>query len=140
MTVINTGLVEKGIRREYDERFAQADANGYTLVDVFTDAGISGKRADNRPGLLAALDAVCKARDTALVIYSLSRLARSTMDAIAIAERLVDFYGLDMILAVGYRVQSPRGTRTRRDDRQQRAAVPHAGRDPRRLAAQAPVG
>jgi phage major head subunit gpT-like protein len=27
MAVINTGLVEKGIRREYDERFAQADAN-----------------------------------------------------------------------------------------------------------------
>jgi DNA invertase Pin-like site-specific DNA recombinase len=75
---------------------AWCDANGYTLVGVFTDAGISGKRADNRPGLLAALDAVCNARDTALVVYSLSRLARSTKDAIGIAEQL-DKAGCDLV-------------------------------------------
>ncbi len=66
---------------------AWCDANGYTLADTFTDAGISGKRADNRPGLRRALDAACKKR-AALVVYSLSRLARSTKDAIEIAERL----------------------------------------------------
>ena len=64
-------------------------ANGYDLAgaDVFTDAGISGKRADNRPGLQAALSAACKTH-AALVVYSLSRLARSTRDAIEIADRL----------------------------------------------------
>ena len=62
------------------------DANGYSLAETFTDAGISGKRADNRPGLRRALDAACKQR-AALVVYSLSRLARSTRDAIEIAER-----------------------------------------------------
>ena len=66
---------------------AWCDANGYSLADVFTDAGISGKRQDNRPGLRKALDAACKQR-AALVVYSLSRLARSTRDAIEIASRV----------------------------------------------------
>ncbi len=62
---------------------------------MFTDAGISGKRQDNRPGLRKALDAACKQR-AALVVYSLSRLARSTRDAIEIAERL-DRAGADLV-------------------------------------------
>ena len=39
---------------------AWAEANGYRLADSFTDAGLSGKRADNRPGLQAALANVCR--------------------------------------------------------------------------------
>ena len=59
-------------------------------ADLFTDAGLSGGRADNRPGLQAALDRVCCTGDErrVLVVYSLSRLARSTKDAISIGERL----------------------------------------------------
>ncbi len=38
----------------------------------------------------------CKVRGTAMVVYSLSRLARSTKDAIAIAERL-DRAGADLV-------------------------------------------
>ena len=56
-------------------------------VNFFEDSGLSGGRADNRPGLQAALCQVCQTKGT-LVFYSLSRLARSTRDAIAIAERL----------------------------------------------------
>ena len=74
---------------------AWCDANGYQLADVFTDAGISGKRADNRPGLRRALDAADKRR-AALVVYSLSRLARSTRDAIGSAEEL-DRAGADLV-------------------------------------------
>ena len=59
-------------------------ANGYELVRVYVDAGISGKRMDTRKELLAALAALKKG--TALVSYSLSRLARSTKDALAIGE------------------------------------------------------
>lgn len=70
-------------------------ANGLTVAEVFTDAGISGKRADNRPALQQALDAVSKAKGV-LVVYSLSRLARSTKDAIAISERL-DKAGADLV-------------------------------------------
>lgn len=66
---------------------AWAQANAAELAGVFTDAGLSGGRADNRPGLQAALDAACTAK-AALVVYSLSRLARSTRDAITISERL----------------------------------------------------
>jgi DNA invertase Pin-like site-specific DNA recombinase len=66
---------------------AWATANAFDLAEVFTDAGISGKRATNRPALTRALDAVCAAKGV-LVVYSLSRLARSTKDAIAIVERL----------------------------------------------------
>jgi len=62
-------------------------ANGYALGEVFVDAGLSGGRSDNRPGLQSALDAVCKVRGV-LVVYSLSRLARSTKDTINIGERL----------------------------------------------------
>jgi DNA invertase Pin-like site-specific DNA recombinase len=63
-------------------------ANDADLVDVFVDAGISGGKTTNRPGLKAALDAVCKGKGNVLVIYSLSRMARSTKDTIIISERL----------------------------------------------------
>jgi len=72
-------------------------ANGGTLAreDVHVDAGISGKRSDNRPALQAALESVCRDRG-ALVVYSLSRLARSTRDTITIAERL-EAAGADLV-------------------------------------------
>lgn len=73
---------------------AWADLNGYTMGAVYEDAGISGKSADNRPGLQAALHAA--RRGDALVVYSLSRLARSTKDTIAISERL-DKAGADLV-------------------------------------------
>jgi DNA invertase Pin-like site-specific DNA recombinase len=63
-------------------------ANDAELIETFVDAGISGGRADNRPGLRRALDAACRARGNVLVVYSLSRMARSTKDTISISERL----------------------------------------------------
>ncbi len=65
---------------------AWADLNGYDEVVIMTEAGISGKRADNREALQKALQAVGKG-DT-LIVYSLSRLARSTKDTLEIAETL----------------------------------------------------
>ena len=73
---------------------AWADLNGYDLGAVFEDAGLSGSRMERRPGLQAALDAC--GRGDALVVYSLSRLARATKDTIAIAERL-DRVGADLV-------------------------------------------
>lgn len=70
-------------------------ANGYELVGMHRDAGISGKAAGNRPGLRAALDDACR-RKAALVVYSLSRLARSTRDALDISTRL-DRAGSDLV-------------------------------------------
>ncbi len=70
-------------------------ANDVQLTGVFVDAGLSGKRADNRPELQNALNAVTKSKGV-LVVYSLSRLARSTKDTLIIAERL-DKAGADLV-------------------------------------------
>lgn len=79
----------EGVSLDAQKARAQAwcEANGHGVVGVFVDAGLSGKRADNRPELQKALAAVCDASG-ALVVYSLSRLARSVKDTIAITERL----------------------------------------------------
>lgn len=66
-------------------------ANGYELVSVFVDAGISGKRMDTRKELLAALASLKKGM--ALVSYSLSRLARSTKDVLTIGEQVAKKQG-----------------------------------------------
>ena len=66
---------------------AWAQANDVELVNVYTDAGLSGGRADNRPALRDALADACR-RKCAIVVYSLSRLSRSIADTLAISERL----------------------------------------------------
>jgi DNA invertase Pin-like site-specific DNA recombinase len=73
---------------------AWCSLSGYVLTTICTDRGISGKRMDNREGLQRALG--CLGRGDALVVYSLSRLARSTKDAIAISE-LLNKKGADMV-------------------------------------------
>ncbi len=60
--------------------------NDYELIEIYEDAGISGKTVSNRPQLQAALAKVKKGM--ALVVYSLSRLARSTKNCIEIADEL----------------------------------------------------
>ena len=60
--------------------------NGYVLDDIKVDRGLSGGRADNRPALQEALASV--RRGDVLVVYSLSRLARSTRDTLEIADAL----------------------------------------------------
>ena len=87
--VSTTGQAEEGVSLDAQRAKVEAWclANDVELGGVFVDAGISGKRADNRPELQAALNAVCKCGGV-LVVYSLSRLARSTKDTISIAERL----------------------------------------------------
>lgn len=62
-------------------------------MGVFTDAGISGTKAD-RPGLVAALAAVGKG--DALVVYSLSRLSRSTRHMLELSDRL-EKVGADLV-------------------------------------------
>lgn len=69
-------------------------ANGYELLEVKVDRGLSGGRCDNRPALQEALKAVC--RGDSLVVYSLSRLARSTRDTLMIAEAL-ERKGADLV-------------------------------------------
>jgi len=86
--VSTQGQVEDGVSLDAQEAKvrAWADLNGAEDVVIFRDEGISGKRSDNRPGLQSALDTVGKG--DALVIYSLSRLSRSTKDTLSLSEIL----------------------------------------------------
>jgi site-specific DNA recombinase len=86
----------EGVSLEAQESRIRAwgELNGAVSVRIFTDAGISGKRSDNRPALVNALSAV--GRGGVLVVYSLSRLARSTRDTLDIAEHL-ERRGADLV-------------------------------------------
>jgi site-specific DNA recombinase len=72
-----------------------AELNDAELVVVHADEGLSGKTT-RRPGLQAAL-AAAKRLKCALVVYSLSRLSRSTRDTLAIADEL-DAAGCDLVI------------------------------------------
>jgi DNA invertase Pin-like site-specific DNA recombinase len=89
--------VSEGVSLEAQRARIEAwvEANSCELRGVHVDAGLSGGRADNRPALQAALAEVCRQKG-ALIVYSLSRLARSTKDAILIAERL-ERAGADLV-------------------------------------------
>jgi DNA invertase Pin-like site-specific DNA recombinase len=95
--VSTEGQATQGVSLEAQKARIEAWARscGSRVAQVHDDPGYSGGRADNRPGLRAALAQVCKAKG-ALVVYSLSRLARSTKDAIEIAERL-EKAGADLV-------------------------------------------
>ena len=93
--VSTQGQAEDGVSLDAQEAKvrAWADLNG-AEVFIFRDEGISGKRADNRPGLVAALDAVGKG--DALVCYSMSRLSRSIRDTLNLSEHL-QHRGADLV-------------------------------------------
>lgn len=70
---------------------------GLTLTDTFQDLGISGGLAlEDRPGLLAALDAIKKS--VTLVFAKRDRLGRSVLN-VAMIERLVDRKGARIVSA-----------------------------------------
>jgi len=66
---------------------AYCQAHDYEIVGHHEDREASGARADNRPGLQEAIKHACRL-EAVLVVYSLSRLARSTRDALNISEQL----------------------------------------------------
>lgn len=65
---------------------AWAELNEHDVVEIYEDAGLSGKDT-KRPGLQAALDAALE-RGAVLVVYSLSRLSRSVRDMLALSDQL----------------------------------------------------
>jgi site-specific DNA recombinase len=95
--VSTAGQASEGVSLEAQQAriAAWAKANGYELLAVHVDAGLSGGKAHNRPALQAALDDVCREHG-ALVVYSLSRLARSVKDTLSMADRL-EAAGADLV-------------------------------------------
>lgn len=66
---------------------AEVERRGWTLLEVYTDAGFSGKSITRRPALTDALDAVETGRAGGLVVAKLDRLSRSLLDFAALMER-----------------------------------------------------
>jgi DNA invertase Pin-like site-specific DNA recombinase len=71
----------------------ELNGEGRELV-MFRERAESGCRMD-RPEMLAAMGRACAVRGSVLVVYSLSRLARSTRGTLELAERL-EAAGVDL--------------------------------------------
>ena len=97
LRVSTEGQAMEGVSLDAQKAKIEAWAllNDYKLIAVHVDAGISGGKALNRPGLQAALADACKNK-AALVVYSLSRLARSTRDTLDIGAKL-ERAGADLV-------------------------------------------
>ena len=96
------------VEKQLDRCRAYAAGHGYSVVSVHFDKDLSGERADNRPGLQDAIATACE-RKAILVVYSLSRLARCTKDAIDLAERL-NAAGADLaVIQENVNTRSPMG-------------------------------
>lgn len=80
-------------QREKIEAWAQV--MGAELLSIEEDAGVSGKHIRDREGLQRALELTYKEK-AVLVVYSLSRLSRSTRDTLSVAEKL-DKAGADLV-------------------------------------------
>lgn len=66
---------------------AEVQRRGWTLLETFTDAGISGKSMVNRPALSEALATLESGQAGTLVVAKLDRLSRSLLDFAALMER-----------------------------------------------------
>lgn len=96
------------VEKQLERCRAYCKGHGYEVASEFHDKDLSGGRADNRPGLQKAIGAACK-RQAVLVVYSLSRLARCTKDAIDLAERL-NGAGADLaVIQENVNTRSPMG-------------------------------
>ena len=81
------GMVSDSCEAQLEKCCKWAESSGYQCAGRFKDEALSGKSVEGREGLEKALVRACESQGT-VVVYSLSRLARSTKDAIAILERL----------------------------------------------------
>ncbi len=91
------GQAEEGVSLAAQEAKIRqwTELHDHEVLSVHEDAGISGAEMTQRPGLQEAIKRVCKAKGT-LVVYSLSRLARSTRDTLTIADTL-DKAGAELV-------------------------------------------
>ena len=63
-----------------------AEKQGYELIDVYADEGISGKNIIKRPGVQRLLEDAKTGKFDVLIIWKLTRLGRSMKDVMNIAE------------------------------------------------------
>lgn len=97
---VSTGRqAESGLSldRQRKDTAAHVDRKGWDLVTHLTDEGCSGRRADNRDGLSAALSMLAAGEADVLVVAKLDRLARSVIDFARIMQT-ADAQGWDIVL------------------------------------------
>ena len=94
--VSTTGQAQDGVSLEMQEAKIKAycTLNDLDLAEIICDAGLSGKNL-SRPGVQRLLDLIKSGEVSGVVIYSLSRLGRSTADLLDIA-KLMDRKGVIM--------------------------------------------
>ena len=96
------------VEKQIERCRAYCVGHGYDVLAVFKDKDLSGSRADNRPGLQRAIAKAC-AQKAIICVYSLSRFARCTKDAIDLAERL-NTAGADLaVIQENVNTRSPMG-------------------------------
>jgi DNA invertase Pin-like site-specific DNA recombinase len=75
-----------------------AERRGWTIVEIFRDAGISGaKRRDQRPGLDATLKNASRRKFNVVMAWVMDRLGRSLIDLLGTIEHLEEV-GVDLYL------------------------------------------
>ena len=90
---VNSGA---GLEAQRDAIRRECERNGWTLVTIIEDQGISAKTM-NRPGLQQALNDLRQGTGNALMAAKLDRLSRSTVDACQLGDMALK-YGWDLIL------------------------------------------
>lgn len=75
-----------GLEAQHSLIEAECDRRGWQLLQIYEDAGASGKSLDGRPALAEALAAVKSGGADALVVAKLDRLSRSLLDFASLME------------------------------------------------------
>ena len=85
----------ESLKTQQDAITAFAKHEGYQLLGIEKDEGISGKSMDTRPGLQAVLDQVRRKACDVVIVQRMSRLARNARDLLNMSD---DFRKLGVAL------------------------------------------
>ena len=88
---------------------SESERKGWTVVEVYVDAGGSGKSLSGRPGLAAALGAVESGTAEGLVVAKLDRLSRSMIDFAGLVVRAKKRKWNIVALDLGLDLSTPNG-------------------------------
>jgi DNA invertase Pin-like site-specific DNA recombinase len=97
-----------GLEAQRAAILSEADRRGWHLVEVIEDAGFSGKNLQ-RPGIVAALEALKRHQADTLVVSKLDRLSRSMLDFAALMDRATREHWALVALDLGVDTTTPAG-------------------------------
>jgi site-specific DNA recombinase len=100
--VSHTDQVENGssLDTQHNQILSFCEYKNMEIVEHFTDAGISGRKYENRPNFVRMMQRVERGGINAVVVYSLSRFGRNIRDTLNYLDKLdklnVSFYAIDL--------------------------------------------